>query len=232
MSDNLIADIDSEDDTILGISDEPIDVRITPISSYIATPYNTNTYNTYSANTSFQKYHRLAEVHDVPGFVVNIHDATNFDIDLDLPAAGHELYQRVIKNEYSYKDLPADFLLKPNIVDVTSYVIKRNSSYRCRLRGIGINQNPIRNHRWLMNQICVEVKQLIDRSDAWVTCTLSDIDIYRRLLIDIVIHTKVGSVDLCEYLLSKVNADNVPLFYPYANKRIYPTFNGLSSRAN
>lgn len=163
------------------------------------------------------RYQRMREIYDVIGFIVNVHDAINFDIDLEISPELHDKYCDVVSNQYTYEDLKDDFfkdlnkdkLIKPKI----------GTTYRCRLRGIGMNQLPQNIHMWKSNQICVEVKQLIDRSDGWISCTLSDIDVYKRLLVDIVIHTSTGSVNLRDYLLDRMNNEDDPIFFPYSGKR-------------
>lgn len=162
------------------------------------------------------KYRRVKEVTNINGFVVNVHDATNLDIDLDLPPELKDKYQDVILNNYTYQDLQPDVLGKPNIVPSIG------TTYRCRLRGIGINQLSYQARNQKSNQMYVEVSRLIDRADGWIICTLSDVDIYRRLLVDITIHTCKGTIDLKEYLLSRMENEemsNKPIYYPYSIKK-------------
>ena len=52
------------------------------------------------------RYQRKKEISNVVGFVVNIHDATNFDIDLDLPEHLRREYHDVIAKRYSYINVP------------------------------------------------------------------------------------------------------------------------------
>lgn len=160
------------------------------------------------------KYQRLKEINNVLGFMVNVHDATNFDIDLTLPSHLLERYKSVISNKYTYQDLDPeifesgkDFVTNP----------KEGLAYRCRLRGIGIKQSD--GNEWKGSQICVDIKQLIDRTDGWVSCTLCDIDVYQRLLVDIFVHTATGTINLHDYLLEKVSSDNKPIFFQYSNKK-------------
>lgn len=162
------------------------------------------------------KYQRMREIRNISGFIVNVHDATNFDIDLDIVPELHERYRDVISNQYTYQDLGEDFLENPdmNRLKITPEV---GTTYRCRLKGVGINQLPSSEHTWKSNQMCVDVKQLIDRTDGWVTCTLSDIDVYQRLLVDIVINTNNGPVNLRDYLLIKMRDEDSPIFYPYSS---------------
>ncbi|CAH6420601.1 Hypothetical protein HVR_LOCUS1233 [uncultured virus] len=164
------------------------------------------------------KYQRMREIKNVTGFIVNVHDATNFDIDLEIPPELHEKYRDVISNQYTYQDLGMDFLENP---DLNRLKIKPvvGTTYRCRLKGVGINQLPTSDHTYKSNMMCVEVKQLIDRTDGWVTCTLSDIDVYQRLLVDIVIYTGNGIVNLRDHLLDRMKSEDTPIFYPYSGKR-------------
>jgi len=178
---------------------------------------NYDSYEKYSVGDmtrGMYKYQRMRETNNITGFVVNIHDATNFDVDLDMSEELHKKYQDVISNQYTYMDLDDNFLnIKSNNIN------QIGKTYRCRLRGVGVNQLSANNYHWKMNQIYMEIKQLIDRTDGWIICTLSDIDIYHRLLVDIVIHTSNGSIDLRKYLLSCVTGIKYPIFYTYSGKR-------------
>ena len=199
------------------------------------------------------KYQRMREIRGIIGFIVNVHDATNFDIDLEMSPELHEKYGDVISNQYTYQDLDRDFLENPGILTCkdaknTEITPKIGTTYRCRLRGVGINQLATNVHTWKSNQMCVEVKQLIDRTDGWITCTLSDIDVYQRLLVDIVINTSKSPINLRDYLLSRMEHEDNPIFYPYSGKlnngfkplsrndsfnkidRLYSTDNSVSNR--
>lgn len=163
-----------------------------------------------------KKYHRMKSVSDVRGFVVNIQDATNFDIDLDVSADIHERYREVISNHYTYKDMPPDYYSRPDLAKAMALPPKVGTTYRCRLKGIGINPN---NESWRVTKAFCEVIKLLNRSDYWVTCTLSDIDVYERLLVDIYVHTASGVINLCDYLLNHRGGDPNPLFVPYVGKK-------------
>lgn len=163
---------------------------------------------------SVVKYQKIKETQGVNGFVVNVHDATNFDIDMNIDEDLRQKYKSVITNEYYYKDLPEEFLTNPqgNPFEDTSVGL----TYRCRLKGIGINNNLSRHaHLTKSNQLTIEVKQLTDRTDGWVLCTLSDIDIYRRLLVDLVFVLPEGRINLKDFLLKKMESERDPLFYNY-----------------
>lgn len=163
-----------------------------------------------------KKYRRMKDTPDVRGFVVNVHDATNFDIDLHVSADTHERYREVISNHYTYKDMPPDYYTAPDLAKVMAMVPKVGTTYRCRLKGIGINSNT---DTWKATKIFCEVINLFNRSDHWITCTLSDIDVYERLLVEIYVHTASGVVNLCDYLLGLCKDDPKPLFSPYIGKK-------------
>lgn len=171
-----------------------------------------------------RQYHRLREVSGIVGFVVNIHDATNFDIDLQLPSSIKHKYCTVITNQYTYKDLGNQYVINPSSILEDTVILEVGTTYRCRLRGIGINQLPSSVHTRKSHNATLNVKQLIDRTDGWVSCTLSDIDVYQRLLVDICVHTSTndGCVNIKNYLLEKMQEESLgemPIFYPYTRER-------------
>lgn len=162
------------------------------------------------------RYKKMRELHDVLGFVVNVHDATNFDVDLNLPDT--TAYLDVIANHYSYYEMSANFSDHPDLASLTQTRPLQGITYRCRLKGVGINMSSDKEHLWKSNQMCITIKQLIDRTDGWVTCHLYDIDVYKRLLIEIIVHTSTGPVNLRDFILDKTQYDTHPIFYPYTNK--------------
>ena len=60
------------------------------------------------------------------GFVVNIHDALNFDIDLCLEPEEQKKYNHVLSMDYTYSQ---------------SAHVYNGKTHRCRLKGIGIKKN-------------------------------------------------------------------------------------------
>src|SRR5436853_4978419 len=131
-------------------------------------------------------YIYLPETKNVKSFVVNVYDAVNFDIDLGdkIP----EIYSKVISSEYAYQDL--------NSVLIPISNLKIGKTYRCRLRGIGKNDNYKEFKRY-----SYQVKRMIDDVDGVVLCTLGDIDIYQRLLVDLYVVVKNEVFNLKDYLL-------------------------------
>jgi len=181
------------------------------------------------------KYKKYREINNVIGFVVNVHNATNYDIDLILPQHIHDKYKTVIINKYSYNEVDADLNIKNEV--------KYGSTYRCRLKGIGINYDN--HHLNLANNISVfdgakshplqkekqstahlnnysltiDIKQLIDRTDGWVLCKISDIDVYKRLLVEIIVPTSTDDINLKSLILNKMKNYDNPLYYQYVFKQ-------------
>lgn len=175
--------------------------------------------NNMLSHDNFRKYRKMKYIRNVKGFVVNVHDATNFDIAFDILPEIHERYQDVISNQYTYQDLGEDFLINPDMNRLIESKHKIGTTYRCRLKGIGINQSSSSSYIWKSNQMCIEVKKIFDRSDGWIICTLSDIDIYQRLLVDIYIYMSNEVINLCEYILKEMESEDEPIFYPYIGKK-------------
>lgn len=169
-------------------------------------------------NIPTARYQRKREVPNITGFVVNIHDATNFDIDLELPESVREEYTDVICKSYSYINISCPLTCANEHGPGEMYY---GRAYRCRLQGIGISRHgdkrPSNYHVYKSNQMIREVRKIIDRNDGWVTCTLSDIDVYQRLLVDISVMVGNVKVDLKDYLLGKMEREEYPIFYRYIN---------------
>lgn len=111
----------------------------------------------------------------VPGFVVNVHDAINFDIDLTLTPQQLNRFSRVIHNEYQYRDELGNS--------------KVGRAFRCRLKGIQLsNCYPRRNksRSQSMKNATKTMKRMINRSNGWIICGVSEVDVYNRLLVDLV----------------------------------------------
>ena len=157
------------------------------------------------------------------GYVVNVHDAVNFDIDLLLPDELITRYQNVITNQYTYS--------RGN-EEVTG------TTFRCRLKGIGINNQIVRrnptssydeidsslrrrnyetskrrpNRKILspaLREATISMIRQFDRFNGWVLCTISDVDVYRRLLITL--YDPISKRDLREILFAEPTGS----FSPY-----------------
>lgn len=128
--------------------------------------------------------------------VINVHDAINFDIDL----GNFEVSDKIVKNFYEYLLLRKDKLSSYSFEELMNKEIKKGISYRCRLRGI--------NKKHGNNKKTLEIKKMMDSVNGQIKCRVREVDIYQRLLVDIIV-VKEKPFDLKEYLLKD------PSFYPY-----------------
>lgn len=161
------------------------------------------------------KYLHLKEISNVKGFIVNVHGPTDFDIDFELFPDLLNNYSTVISNKYMYKDISDNYQFLPG--NILSHSGEREgTAYRCRLRGISVDKNQTECYKWKANSLRLEILQLIDRTDRWVTCNLLDIDVYQRLLVDITIHTLNETINLTDFLLEKTTDENKPIFFEYS----------------
>ena len=160
------------------------------------------------------KYQCMQEVTNIKGFVVNVHGPTDFDIDFNLSDELIKIYENVIIHKYIYKDIDKNYDFPSNNI-LSRSSEKEGKVYRCRLRKIGLHKKNNKSFMWKSNQLLTEIKHLIDRTDGWVRCNLLDIDVYRRLLIDIIIDTKNGPINLTDYLLNRMISEEEPIFFEY-----------------
>jgi hypothetical protein len=138
--------------------------------------------------TTNKKHQLKNKIKQIKGFIVNIHDSLNFDIDFTFTAEQQNNYNDVIINNYVYQDYACEdttemktFTLQPKI----------GITYRCRLKGIYFNQKtPVDNYIYIEQneKISELVTNMINHADGWVTCNVSDIDVYQRLLVDVFIN--------------------------------------------
>jgi endonuclease YncB( thermonuclease family) len=110
------------------------------------------------------------------GFVVNLYDPLNWDIDLLIPKNQLENFKNVFTSKYTYADEDG--------------VEKEGVTYRCRIRGI-IYEETSQSLRKMIRRddvvykVYVEMNQIIDRCNGWVACRIFGFDKYQRILVDI-----------------------------------------------
>jgi hypothetical protein len=131
----------------------------------------------------------------IDGYVVNIYDVLNYDIDIKTSISN------LITNPYTYKDIV-------NVITGELGIEKKSTTVRCRLVGIGINQK----NKKQKNEMTYEVKKLINHVDGWVKCTIVGVDVYNRLLLDI--YLPILNLHLNDYILQH---DCHQLFYIYSH---------------
>lgn len=133
----------------------------------------------------------------VPGYTVNVHDAINFDIDLFITSQQRTRFRHVISNEYQYKE------------ELSSEEIKSGKVYRCCLKGIQVSDHNSRKFKSRMHAATLDVRHATDRSNGWVICVIDSVDVYNRLLVDLLDPKTHESLKEC--LLS----DYDDIFMPY-----------------
>ena len=159
------------------------------------------------------RYTHQDSTENIIGYIVNVHDAVNYDIDLLLDDELRKRYWNVITNNYVYSGI--------------DNVEHNSTTYRCRLKGIGINnptvlssspgmkgklkvsKKPRTFQSPALREATITMIRQFDRFNGWVICTVSDVDVYRRLLITII--DPVSKRDLRDILF----AESPALFCPY-----------------
>lgn len=108
------------------------------------------------------------------GYVVNVYNLLNYDIDLILD---DYKYKNVVFNEYTYQ---------------CDDIIYTSKSYRCRLNGILIHD---KNNKKKKHMYTYEINKKIDKVDGWIQCYIAGVDVFNRLLIDIIIPHDINIKD-------------------------------------
>lgn len=164
-----------------------------------------------------RRYLKFPSTSHIRGYVVQVHDATNFDIDLNFNSSLESRYSQVVNNDYSYKCTNDPRWLK--IPDQVTLLERSGRAYRCRLRGVGLNSAfPYAAHSRRALEIKEEIRRLFDRTDGWCTCVVSDVDVYSRLLVDVILWIGGKSVKLKEHLLQMMSDPDwrdLPIYCQY-----------------
>jgi len=205
-------DSSDEDDDILGFEDDR--PKSMPSRDMPLFDLGTSRMISSASDSNLCKYQRLRDISGIRGYVVNIHDATNFDIDLTINPSILYNYKDVICDTYTYSDYTLHDI---GSIDPKKLPTKVGTTYRCRLRGIGVRKIVSKAQYSKSYQMCNDIKKLIDRADGWIICTISDIDIYNRILIDVIIHIPNGIINLRDFILNKSRLSSNSIFYPYSS---------------
>lgn len=137
------------------------------------------------------------------GFLVTINKALTYEVDLSLTEEQIALLSDAYTSSYRYHDYPTDHLRNPDLTPFCELSATLGTCYRCRLKGVNFTDNdlPI----WKVNKITIFAKQLTDRGNGWVTCTVHRIDQYHRLIVDINVVTTEGELSVKDQLLQYTN---------------------------
>lgn len=129
----------------------------------------------------------------VVGFVVNIYDAINLDIDLFLTEYQEKQHKDAIITNYEYKDYNSRTFEDQNLQTPPGLILpptQKGKAYRCRLKGI--RQKSSSSNTFSYSEVNIlnsrakkDMTQIINRTNGWVLCTISKMDNYHRLLVDV-----------------------------------------------
>lgn len=145
-------------------------------------------------------YQKLPQPHtSYLAYVVAIRDPLNFHLDIYWPDDIAERYSTSLKYDYTFvsEELGSEVHVRP--------------AYSCHLRGVeivstvnGDTQPNIALHTANMKEAYILMSKRILRSGGWVLVSVSDIDVYRRILVNI--FDVVTRQSLNQELLSKVSS--------------------------
>lgn len=131
-------------------------------------------------------------------FVVNTVKIVGFDICVPFTEKEKEVYDKCITNEVSYRILdPGTLEFGPLIVD---------TAYRARLKGIKLTQdgNCHNKKKKILDIAEAHMKIIIGKTGGVFRCVLSDIDTFRRVLIEL--YDPVTGESINEMVLKKYKA--------------------------
>lgn len=145
-------------------------------------------------------YQKLPQSHtSYLAYVVAIRDPLNFHLDIYWPEEIAERYFTALKYDYTFvsEELGSEINVRP--------------AYSCHLRGVEIVSNGANDaqpnlalHTANMKEAYIIMSKRILRSGGWVLISVSDIDVYRRVLVNI--FDVVTRQSLNQELLSKISA--------------------------
>lgn len=145
------------------------------------------------------------------GYVAHIYDILNYDISFNFNPILEKRYESAPHKEYIYQDVEVDenYPFGPT-------KISKEKAYRCRVRGL---LHTITNHELKTKEICklnytlmMTIFRLLDIENGFITCTISDIDRYGRILVDIMFPSV--NVNLTQVLLMSSYGNRFLREYP------------------
>lgn len=159
-------------------------------------------------------YQKLPQSHtSYLAYVVAIRDPLNFHLDIYWPEEIAERYSTALKYDYTFvsEELNPEIYVRP--------------AYSCHLRGVEITsicngdlQPNLTLHTANMKEAYILMSKRVLRSGGWVLVSVSDIDVYRRILVNI--FDVVTRQSLNQELLTKISARTGE---PIAKEYVRPT---------
>lgn len=146
----------------------------------------------------YQKLPQLRETY--LAYVVAIRDPLNFHLDIYWPSQIADRYSNALHYDYTF------------VSEELGPQIHTRPAYSCHLRGVEIiSSTPTEPNVWdlsvqtaNMKEAYILMSKRILRSGGWVLVSVSDIDIYRRVLVNI--FDVVSRQSLNQELLTKVSS--------------------------
>ena len=115
-------------------------------------------------------YQKLPTVKETyMAYVVAIRDPLNLHLDIYWPPEIAERYSSALHYDYTF------------VSEELGKAIYTRPAYSCHLRGIEINSTEPHN----MKEAYIEVSKNIIKTGGWILVSISDIDIYRRILVNV-----------------------------------------------
>lgn len=144
-------------------------------------------------------YQKIPQSHtSYLAYVVAIRDPLNFHLDIYWPEDIVERYSTALKYDYTF------------ISEELGSEINTRPAYSCHLRGVeiiatvnGDSQPNLALHTANMKEAYILISKRILRSGGWVLVSASDIDVYRRILVNV--FDVVTRQSLNQELLSKIS---------------------------
>jgi hypothetical protein len=148
---------------------------------------------------TLSSYQKLPNSHTTfLAYVVAIKDPLNYHLDIYWPEDIAERYSSSLKYNYTF------------VSEELGPEINSRSAYSCHLKGVEIissvgddTQQNISTHTSNMKDAYILMSKQILRSGGWVLVSVSDIDVYRRILINI--FDVITRQSLNQELLSKLS---------------------------
>lgn len=141
------------------------------------------------APTFYQKLPQVKETY--LAYVVAVRDPLNFHLDIYWPSKMAERYSSAIRYDYTF------------VSEELAPTVHVRPAYSCHLRGVEIIQSAP-NDFSNMKEAYILMSKRILRSGGWVLVSVSDIDVYRRILVNV--FDVVTRVSLNRELLTRVSS--------------------------
>lgn len=109
------------------------------------------------------------------GYVINVYDPVNYDIDIHFDPDTNNKYKDVFKSYYTCISLDSK--------DTENRLPLQRPAYRCRVKGISMERRDI-NEKTVRNATN-DINKKIYLFNGWVDCYVNDIDYYNRILVEL-----------------------------------------------